>query len=83
MASVPTPITEESSDVWFVWRAFITDITIISAIGAINGGTLFEFDSKAQRIMSADETMLVIIENASATAGLQYAVKFRMLIKKH
>ncbi len=83
VASVPTPITEEEDEGWFVWQPFVTDITVSSAIGIINGGTLYQFDSKAQRKMAQGDTLIVSLENGSATHGLQYLTKFRILLKIH
>ncbi len=83
ITAVPTPITDESSDLFFMWTPFVSDISVSSAIGIIKGGSLFEFDSKAMRKVEEGEDLAITLENASATAGLQFITKFRILLKMH
>ena len=82
VASVPTPITEIDSDLWMVYVPWATSVwdTGGAALTAVNGFA-YEFDSKAMRKISADETVVVVVENASSANGVKFAINFRMLFK--
>ncbi len=82
ITALDTPITEEGSDNFFLHQFFGASIRLASAVG-IQSPALerYDFDSKAQRKFTEDETIVVTLENASATDGLVYIVKFRMLFK--
>ncbi len=82
VASVPTPITEESDDSFFLWQAFCASIRLSSAVGiTFPSFERYDLDSKAQRKIQQGDTIVATLENANATAGLIYILKFRMLIK--
>ncbi len=81
VTAVPTPISDEGSDLFFVYEAFAFGYTFFSSVGATSKGTQFRFDSKAQRKVEPEQSIVVTVENADATFGLQYILKFRMLIK--
>ncbi len=83
VAAIPTPITEEANDVWFLYQPFVSDIFVADATGIMKGGNVFEFDSRAQRKVQDGDAIIVALENASAAHGGQYIVKFRMLFKLH
>jgi len=83
ITAIPTPITDESSDLFFMWQSFIADRSIISAIGFDDGGSVFHFDSKAMRKVEEGSDLAITLENASSTAGLSFITKFRILIKLH
>ncbi len=83
-ASLPAPITNEDSDLWFVHQFWHTDIRVFDATGNnFNTAARYSFDSKAQRKFTEGEAIVVMIENASATHGVTYWLKFRMLFKLH
>jgi len=76
--AIPDPITQEGSDEWFAYRSF--------GIGADAGGLgspvgEFAFDSRAQRKVADGEDIAVVVTNADATHGMQFVVKFRILVK--
>ena len=81
IASLPTPITEEFDDGFFVHQFFLSGVEAFSGVGFdMQRFTRYSFDSKAQRKVSADDSIVVTVENASAV-GLIYVLKFRMLVK--
>ena len=81
IAAVPTPIAEEPDDGFFVHQ-FFQGAMIQSAAGmAAPGWSTYMFDSKAQRKVSPDDAIVITVENASASHGLFYILKFRMLVK--
>ena len=83
VASIPTPITEEASDLFFTYQHWVTQNRLSSAIGFSQSTTIFEFDSKAQRVVQSGEAIIITMENGSATAGVDFLLKFRMLLKLH
>ena len=79
VASVLTPINDETSDGFWVWLPF-------QAYFATGQGVTwqrYDFDSKAMRKIENDDAIIVTLENAHATFGLEYILKFRMLFKLH
>jgi len=83
VVSIPTPITEETSDVWFVHGFYAGAVTVGSGTAFQELSRVFEFDSKAMRTVEEGEAIAVVVENASASAGIAFTLKFRMLIKLH
>ncbi len=82
VASLPTPITEEGSDLWFVHQFFASATSLGNGNGNLRG-TSVEFDSKAMRKVEEGDQVAVLIENADAATGFSFWLKFRMLIKLH
>jgi len=81
VASVPTPITEESDDSFFVWMPWETDLLIVTAVSAVRPKfSRYDFDSKAMRKITQGDAIAVTLENASAAHGAVYIVKFRILV---
>ena len=84
VASLPTPITDEDSDLWFLHESVGTDLRFLDATGVgFNTFREMRFDSKAMRKVVAGETIVVVLENADSTGGVQFILKFRMLVKLH
>ena len=44
---------------------------------------MFEFDSKAQRKIVEGEAIVMLVENGSATDGLEYILMLRVLFMLH
>ncbi len=82
IASLPTPISEEFDDQFFLYQGFFAGANS-SAGTQIDGIRVYPFDSKAQRRVESGQAVVFTVENASAGAGLFYTWKFRMLIKLH
>ena len=82
IASLPAPITEESSDMFFLWEPWQAAAVVDSAAVAIQPMYRFDFDSKAMRKIDPGESIVVTIENAAlAGIGAQFILKFRLLVK--
>ena len=81
IGSLPTPITEEFDDGFFVHQFWQGGITVGSDIGVSNVWHRYEFDSKAQRKVDSDDALVVTLENASASHGVRHILKFRILVK--
>ncbi len=84
VTAIPTPISDEPSDMFFVWEPWAASNVVASAVGIdANGVREYKIDSKAMRKVGFNETVAVTIENANATAGALFLIKFRMLVKLH
>jgi len=81
VGSLPTPYTDQDSDLFFMHQFFGGGIRVISAAGFEEGiYSRFEFDSKAMRKFASGQTLCVVVENGS-TVGLQYWLQFAVLNK--
>ena len=80
ITAVPDPVTEADDDNWFVWEPFLALSDVRSGESAPNTYHAgFEFDSKAMRRVEEGSAVVVVIANASAVFGLEFALSFSML----
>ncbi len=83
-ASVPGPITNEDSELWFVWQALWAQSYVATIAGFESApGRVFDFDSKAMRKIEEGDAIVVVFENADDAHGMIIEIKYRMLIKLH
>ncbi len=82
ITAVPTPITDEASDLFFVYQFAWFSWQHVTSGGGISIMTT-EFESKAMRKVDIGEDIVTVVENASASFGVQFQVKFRILVKLH
>ena len=80
VASLLTPITDAFADNWQTWQGFMSTGQRTGNAVAWNEYTI---DSKAMRKIADGDSLVLIAENAHATAGLQVAVQLRLLFKLH
>ncbi len=83
ITAIPTPITDQSSDIWHTYQFGVAGLQVSSAVGLIAEGRHFEFDSKAMRKVEDGFTIASVFENGSSSDGLSYVAIFRMLLKLH
>ena len=81
VTAIPTPYTDADSDLWFVHGYFAAPTAFGTSVGFANVSMNVEFDSKAMRRMSQDETVVVVIENGSGAAGALFTFNFALLVK--
>ena len=87
IASVPTPITEESSENWLYHHYFSLKAGFPFSAGADPGGndnalTRFDVDSKAMRKIPTDLAIYAAIEVVEVgTASMQVQFNSRILVK--
>ncbi len=74
--AIPDPITDEGSDEWFAYRFFAAENH-----SNFEGTAEFQFDSRGQRRVEDGEDIAVLVSNAAAAAGLDFILKFRILVK--
>ncbi len=82
VGSLPTPYTDQDSDLWFVHQFFGGNFAFGDATGfSPQGLSVFPFDSKAMRKFASGETLIVVVENGHATSGLAYFLQYSVLFK--
>ncbi len=81
-ASLPDPVGDEASDLWFVYKSVASGVVAGAANGNIRGH-MVEFDSKAMRKVPEGADIAVMVGNESSTFGLNFQLKFRLLVKLH
>ncbi len=82
VASIPTPVTEDSSD-WHVYQRFMSAYAVVSAVGVFVRGFRYDIDSKAMRKVDLGEDLIAVVESSSISAGLKVISYTRNLIKLH
>ncbi len=79
-ASIPGPITDDDDQGWMVYEPFVelSDMTPGGAAARASGPNAIIVDNKAMRKVPFGFALAVMIENASATTGLE--VNFRLAV---
>ncbi len=80
-ASIPAPYSNSGDDGFFVHQFFAAPVTFSTGTGLARLAVDYTFDSKAMRKLSPDDRVVMMIENASASHGLEFILSFRMLLK--
>jgi len=81
VGSIPTPYTDQDSDVWFMHQYFGGGNVQLSAAGFDSISMMvFPFDSKAMRKQATGTTLCVVVENGSSV-GMFYWLQFAVLAK--
>ena len=82
-ASIPGPASDSADGGWFVWMPFV----VPPVVGAIASGTPgptqvdLVIDSRAMRKFPNGRQLAVVIENSSTVFGMEFYVRFRILLK--
>ncbi len=79
VAALPSPITDEGSDLWLAYQGLAAPMV---AGPAMPGPSIVQFDSRGQRKVEEGQDIVSMFENASVV-GLRYVVKYRFLLKLH
>jgi len=85
VTAVPTPVTDNGSDLWFVYERFMSDFQFGTAVGFAKIGGYFSIDSRAMRKVEDGQDIISVVESEAAglTAGFAFRSYFRCLIKLH
>ena len=84
VTAVPTPETDRSSDLWYVYESIINRFQFVSGAGfETNAGQTHPFDSKAMRKVEDGQDVAVVVETAATSSGAIVTLGARMLIKLH
>ena len=80
--SLPGADTSSFDDGWFGHGFWSAGIVVASSIGLdLQSWSHFHFDYRGQRKVTPDDSIVVMVENGSATAGAEFLMQFRMLVK--
>ena len=82
VGSIPTPYTDQDSDLWFMHQYFDYALQFGDATGfSAQGFAIFPFDSKAMRKAEEGQTLCVVVENGAAAFAMQYFLHYAVLFK--
>ena len=83
VTAVPTPVTDQGSDLWYFHQWAIAEFAFVTGVGFdANAGMTYHFDSKAMRKVNDDESVLLITELSALGQGLSITTVGRFLIKE-
>ena len=82
VTALPTPVTDEDSDLWFVYEKMFSRLQVTPA-GTGPSGFTREFDSKAMRKVDDGETVVTMAETAGISSGVILIHGDRFLVKLH
>jgi len=85
VTAVPTPVTDQGSDLWYLHQWIMNDFAFVTGVGFDGqAGRLVHIDSKAMRKVNGDQDILLVGELSSViSSGFSFAIAGRMLIKEH
>jgi len=83
VTAVPTPFTDISSDLWFLWKGLSGQMSVTTDVGVLEAGSHRTIDSKAMRKVEEGQNIAISIENSSLSNGVNVAKFGRQLIKLH
>jgi len=84
VTAVPTPFTDDGSDLWFVYEEIMQTQEGGTTTEFLSPRGRFEtFDSKAMRKVEDGQDMVIVLENSSLGDGVGVLHHARMLIKLH
>ncbi len=79
-ASIPGPFTDDESDLWVVHQYVYSSLVFGDATGFQLLNTNFDIDSKGMRKITEEERLVVMVENGSATFGMNWWMGVRVLV---
>ena len=83
VGSVPDPVTEASSDLWFVYQAWAAPLQQGSNTAFADISHEYLFESRAMRKVEEGQTVIAVLANSSASFGMKYILNYRFLVKLH
>jgi len=83
VTAVPTPTTDQGSDLWFVYESLSATLRFSTAAAYVTEGIGKDYDSKAMRKVEDEQDIAVVLEAASGLSGVDVYHTGRLLIKLH
>ena len=81
VTAVPLPYTDSESDLWLLHQFFAAPMRFVTSGMAVTAQR-YDLDSKAMRIVSPDQTVVLVMEVATGSGvGIQYRLDARLLSK--
>ncbi len=82
ITAIPDPITDITSDGWFMYQLFNQRNNFATAVGFDSIQMMwYPIDSTAKRVIVEGSRVAVVAANAHATNGMQIGLSFRMLMQ--
>ena len=79
--AVPTPETDRSSDLFFLFETLAGKLEVTTDVGRFEAGYWKEVDSKAMRRVDQGQDLVVVGEASAVSLGCVVHTSFRMLVK--
>ena len=83
VTAVPTPTTDDTSDLWFVYERMLHRYQALDATGFGEVGVLRVVDSKAMRKVEPGQDVVQVAETGPIGGGQTVSSYVRLLIKLH
>ncbi len=83
ITAIPTPSTDDGSDLWFVYERLFNSLVFATAAAFDRIGVERVVDSRAQRKVQDGEDMIIVAETSSISSGAALFNYTRVLIKLH
>ena len=81
--AVPTPETDASSDLWFVYETTYGQFTLHTSVGAYERGVGRTYDSKAMRRVEDGQDLIIVVETPTIVSSARIQHRGRLLLKLH
>jgi len=82
VTAIPTPVTDDGSDLWYVFESLMFDFNFGDATGFQQAPPPMTFDSKAMRKVDIGQDVVIVAEQSSAVGAILQS-HFRLLAKLH
>jgi len=83
ITALPTPVTDQGSDLFFVYEQMVGEIIVTSAVGVTEVGRNKVIDSKAMRKVDIGQDIVVVAETPTFVESADFVLGGRMLVKLH
>ncbi len=84
VGSVPSPYTNQDSDLFYLYGEIFSQFEFLSAVGVNpNEGLNLQIDSKAMRKVNNDQDLVIVVETPSTANSAAIHTSGRMLVKLH
>jgi len=83
ITAVPTPVTDDGSDLWYLYQSLMAEIRFGDATGFADMSRCYQVDSRAMRKVEDGQDVIEVVESAGIGAGWVLSSYQRTLIKLH
>jgi len=86
ITAVPTPMTDQESDLWFVYEYLAQEFVFVTGAGFDSqGAAMREYDSKAMRKVEDGQDLVIVgeVPSSATSEGVVITNSGRVLIKLH
>jgi len=83
VTAVPTPDTDRTSDLFFVYEEVMGQFTFTTGVGYVEGGRERIVDSKAMRRVDEGQDLIITVETPAIVSSAVVTFCGRFLVKLH